>query len=130
MKFNIFPEIFEAFPGFHLGVVVCRGIENRGDSPEIGGLIRRRQGKIRDQFTLEGLPELVEQIFNLPVRRGYPAGVGGLVDVVNNPIYATGVGLVLYGNRQGSVPGRSHRGDRSFLIRMGQRMRRWFAESF
>jgi cell division protein FtsA len=80
--------------------------------------------------SLEGLPELVEQIFNLPVRRGYPAGVGGLVDVVNNPIYATGVGLVLYGNQQGFVPGRSHRGDRSFFVRMGQRIKRWLAESF
>jgi cell division protein FtsA len=80
--------------------------------------------------SLEGLPELVEQIFNLPVRRGYPAGVGGLVDVVNNPIYATGVGLVLYGNQQGFVPGRPPRGDRSLLVRMGQRMKRWLGESF
>jgi len=46
---------------------------------------------------LEGIPELAENIFNLPTRRGYPVGVGGLVDVVNNPIYATGVGLLVYG---------------------------------
>jgi cell division protein FtsA len=46
---------------------------------------------------LEGLAELAESVFGLPVRRGYPIGVGGLVDVVNNPIYATGVGLVLQG---------------------------------
>ena len=60
--------------------------------------------------SLEGLPELVEQIFNLPVRRGYPAGVGGLMDVVNNPMYATGVGLVLYGKRYGSEgPGQEQR---------------------
>ena len=61
---------------------------------------------------LEGLPEYVEGIFNLPARRGYPFGVGGLVDVVNNPIYATGVGLLLHGfkngktRRQGFRPGR------------------------
>ncbi|MBM4346814.1 MAG: cell division protein FtsA, partial [Deltaproteobacteria bacterium] len=48
---------------------------------------------------LDGVPDLAEQIFNLPVRRGTPMGVGGLVDLVSSPIYATGVGLVLYGNR-------------------------------
>ncbi len=46
---------------------------------------------------LEGIVELAESVFSLPVRRGLPIGVGGLVDVVNNPIYATGVGLILHG---------------------------------
>jgi cell division protein FtsA len=52
---------------------------------------------------LEGLPEIAEQIFDMPVRRGTPAGIGGLVDVVASPIYSTAVGLVLcgYRNRQG-----------------------------
>jgi cell division protein FtsA len=45
---------------------------------------------------LEGLVELAEGIFSLPVRKGYPIGIGGLVDVVNNPTYATGVGLILH----------------------------------
>ena len=69
--------------------------------------------------SLEGLPELVEQIFNLPVRRGYPAGVGGLMDVVNNPMYATGVGLVLYGKRYGSE-GRVKNNERGLFGKMGQ----------
>ncbi len=46
---------------------------------------------------LEGLIELAEGVFSLPVRKGYPIGIGGLVDVVNNPIYATGVGLIIHG---------------------------------
>lgn len=46
---------------------------------------------------LEGMPELAEQILGLPVRRGAPTGVGGLLDVVRSPAYATGVGLVKYG---------------------------------
>jgi hypothetical protein len=46
---------------------------------------------------LPGMPELAEQIFNLPVRRGNPLDIGGLTDAVNSPIYATGVGLVKYG---------------------------------
>ena len=49
---------------------------------------------------LEGLPELAEQVFHLPVRRGVPLHVGGLVDVVSSPMYATGVGLILFALRQ------------------------------
>lgn len=48
---------------------------------------------------LDGLPELAEQIFDMPVRRGAPSGVGGLLDIVSNPIYSTAVGLVLCGYR-------------------------------
>ena len=48
---------------------------------------------------LEGMPEIAEQIFDLPIRRGCPSGVGGLADHVNSPTFATGVGLVLYGYR-------------------------------
>ncbi len=46
---------------------------------------------------LDGMCELAEQILGLPVRRAAPAGVGGLIDVVKSPAYATGVGLVKYG---------------------------------
>ncbi|HLD44825.1 MAG TPA: cell division protein FtsA [bacterium] len=46
---------------------------------------------------LEGTTEMAEQIFDFPVVRATPRGVGGLVDVVNSPIYTTGVGLVLCG---------------------------------
>jgi cell division protein FtsA len=48
---------------------------------------------------LEGMPEIAEQIFDLPIRRGVPAGVGGLSDHVATPTYATAVGTVLYGHR-------------------------------
>jgi cell division protein FtsA len=46
---------------------------------------------------LEGLEEVAEEVFDLPVRRGDPAGVGGLVDRVSTPDYATAVGLILHG---------------------------------
>jgi cell division protein FtsA len=46
---------------------------------------------------LDGLPELGERVFNLPMRRGVPIGIGGMVEVVNSPIFATAVGLTLYG---------------------------------
>jgi cell division protein FtsA len=46
---------------------------------------------------LDGLIELGERVFQLPVRRGGPIGVGGLVEVIGSPGYATAVGLALYG---------------------------------
>ena len=57
---------------------------------------------------LEGMPEIAEQIFDLPIRRGAPAGVGGLADHVGSPSFATPVGLVLYGQRNQIVE--AHRG--------------------
>jgi len=48
---------------------------------------------------LDGLTDLGEREFKLPVRRGNPIGVGGLVEVVNTPACATAVGLLLYGAR-------------------------------
>jgi DNA/RNA-binding domain of Phe-tRNA-synthetase-like protein len=58
MKLRIFAEIFASFPGLHLGVVVARGIDNRGASAEIGDLIRRIQEEIRRQLILEEVEEI------------------------------------------------------------------------
>jgi len=49
---------------------------------------------------MEGVVELAEEVFHLPVRVGLPQHVIGLSDVVSNPIHATGVGLLLYGSKQ------------------------------
>lgn len=46
---------------------------------------------------MEGMIDLAEEVFHMPVRLGLPQYVGGLTGVIHNPIYATGVGLVLYG---------------------------------
>src|SRR5204862_8294790 len=48
---------------------------------------------------LEGMAEIAEQIFDMPVRRAAPEGVGGLADHVNSPAFATSVGLVVYAQR-------------------------------
>ncbi len=84
---------------------------------------------------LEGIPELAENIFNLPARRGYPIGLSGLVDVVNNPIYATGVGLLVYGFKNSRIRKRAFaKGARfkDFLNsrKLLNRMRDWFKEIF
>lgn len=49
---------------------------------------------------MEGVVELAEEIFHMPVRLASPQGVSGLADVVNNPMYSTGVGLLMYGLKQ------------------------------
>lgn len=52
---------------------------------------------------MEGVIELAEEIFHMPVRLGTPQNIRGLKDIVNNPIYSTGVGLLLYGIKQQGV---------------------------
>ncbi|PCI47615.1 MAG: cell division protein FtsA, partial [Moraxellaceae bacterium] len=51
---------------------------------------------------IEGVIELAEEIFHMPVRLGIPQQITGLADSVKNPIYSTGVGLLFYGQRQQS----------------------------
>jgi cell division protein FtsA len=79
---------------------------------------------------IQGICDLAEQIFDLPVRLGYPTGISGLVDVVNSPVYATGVGLVLWGARnKGHKLGLSFN-DGSMIDKVMGRMKQWFAEAF
>ena len=81
---------------------------------------------------LDGLPELAEEIFEAPVRRGLPTQIGGLQDVVRSPMYSTGVGLVLFGmSQRRPQPNRSFRiRDGSIFGRVKQRMRDWFYNEF
>jgi cell division protein FtsA len=76
---------------------------------------------------LEGLTDLAEQVFNMPARLGYPTGVGGLGEVVSNPMYATAVGLILYGVRNRERRKFRIR-DANIFNRVAARMRRWFRE--
>jgi cell division protein FtsA len=79
---------------------------------------------------LEGMPEIAEQIFDLPIRRGYPTNVGGLADHVNSPTFATGVGLALYACRNTGVDaGRPPLGAGA-LVRVAGRIRGLFREFF
>jgi len=52
---------------------------------------------------LDGMAEIAEQIFDLPVRRGSPDGIGGLADHVQSPAFATSVGLVMYAHRNSQL---------------------------
>lgn len=78
---------------------------------------------------LEHMPELAEEVLGMPVRRGLPKGVGGLVDVVRNPKFATGVGLVQYGAENDARSLFRVREEKVY-DKVAKRMRDWFSEIF
>jgi cell division protein FtsA len=79
---------------------------------------------------MEGVPELAEQIFDMPVRRGVPRGVGGLTDVISSPMYATGVGLGIYGAAHRDRRKFRQVTDRNIFDKVVDRMKEWFGEIF
>lgn len=78
---------------------------------------------------LPGINEMAEQIFDMPVRRGCPAGVGGLSDVANSPAFAVGVGLIVYGSK--NIPGDSvYRKTGNAFGEYFKTLKKWFLEFF
>ena len=78
---------------------------------------------------MNGTVELSERVLGMPVRMGIPTEVGGLTDIIANPVYSTGVGLVLYGA--------GYTGDKKLRIRdenvfkkIFDSMQDWFQEYF
>lgn len=78
---------------------------------------------------MEGMVELGEEIFHMPVRLGLPRYVGGLSEVVSSPRYATGVGLLLIGKRQVAQQIQVNLDANSFG-RIFERMKNWFQGNF
>ena len=78
---------------------------------------------------MKGMVELGEEIFHMPVRMGLPRYVGGLSEVVSNPRYATGVGLVLMGKQQleRQISGQM---ESTSFGRMLEKMKSWFQGNF
>lgn len=75
---------------------------------------------------MEGVVDLAEEIFHMPVRLGAPQNVQGLKDIVNNPIYSTGVGLLLYGKDKSKdhvYVGEEHES-------LGSKIKSWFKSNF
>jgi cell division protein FtsA len=121
--------------------ILCEVVEPRID--EILSLARQAlaQAGLEDRIpsgvvltggcaALDGLTDLAEEIFESPVRLGTPSRIGGLQDVVRGPMYATGVGLALFGAVQlrGRPSTRFRIRDDSIFGRVKQRMRDWFYE--
>ena len=92
---------------------------------------------------IEGCQQLAEQVFDIPCRIGYPRNIGGLTDVVDNPKFATAVGLLRYGAEQELRRGftmierptlsteseeEQPSGEGSLFSRLLTRMKRWFMD--
>jgi len=74
---------------------------------------------------MEGVADLAEEVFHMPVRIGAPQHVTGLSDVVNNQVHATGVGLLLFGSQADYKPLRSTSAES-----LWERMKSWFRGEF
>ena len=79
---------------------------------------------------LSGMPEMAEEVLGVPVRRGLPRGIGGLVDVVKSPMYATAVGLVLYGAQQENDSPYFKIRDDNVYRKVKGRMKEWLGQIF
>jgi cell division protein FtsA len=79
---------------------------------------------------LHGMPEMAAEVLGMPVRRGVPRGVGGLVDVVKGPQFATAVGLVQYGARQAQESPHFRIRDENVYRKVRNRMQKWLGEFF
>lgn len=88
----------------------------------VSGMVLTGGSALLDEAT-----EIAESIFELPTRLGKPRGISGLVDVVNNPMYATGVGLVLYGARN-RITKKFRIRDVNIFNRIMTRMKKWFKD--
>jgi len=79
---------------------------------------------------MEGMPDMAERVLDLPARRGYPCGVGGIREQVDNPTYATGVGLILHALHHQDDLALNGRRSRRGLWRTVDNMKGWFREFF
>ncbi len=75
---------------------------------------------------MEGMTEVAERVLDLPVRVGYPGNIGGVADIVRNPMYATGVGLILHAVRTRERP-ESQSGQNGSVL---HKIKEWFRDIF
>ncbi len=77
---------------------------------------------------LPGMVEVAEEVIGLPVRLGVPQNIGGLVDVVKSPMYATGVGLLMYGAQQINDPRHFRAREENIYTKVRKRMSAWLED--
>ncbi|MCC6202484.1 MAG: cell division protein FtsA [Gammaproteobacteria bacterium] len=78
---------------------------------------------------MEGVVELAEEVFHMPVRVAVPQYVTGLIDVVRNPVYATGVGLLLFGLKETGIDAARARPVGNGFGNLWNRMKNWFQKT-
>ncbi|MFH1156975.1 MAG: cell division protein FtsA [Pseudomonadota bacterium] len=76
---------------------------------------------------LDGIAEIVESVFSVPVRLGIPRNITGLKDVVSNPAFATAVGLVIFGSRNSNKK-QLQANENKMFARLLKRMKQWFKD--
>ncbi len=81
---------------------------------------------------LQGMVELAEEVFHMPVRLGVPQNISGLTGVVENPMHATGVGLVQFGAQHRAGTGFAQSGSAAGdnIAGIWERMKSWFQGNF
>ena len=79
---------------------------------------------------MDGIVELAEEVFHVPVRLGMPTHIAGLSEVVKNPIYSTGVGLIQFGQLNQGKRERAKPRESFSISSVYQRMKSWFKGSF
>jgi cell division protein FtsA len=134
------PSVAGKGPGSVSRQILCEIIEPRLD--EIFELVQKEVAKsgfegaltsgiviTGGSMLLPGAVEMAERSFGLPVRLGVPAHVRGLIDIIGNPTYATGVGLVLHGMKRHERSGYRARDDK-ILSKVKHRMSDWLSEFF
>ena len=78
---------------------------------------------------LKGNAELAEQVFDMPVKVGYPRGFSGITDITDNPSYATALGLILYGIEERSTSEQFRTGGRpGTFSRTVEGVKKWFKD--
>jgi cell division protein FtsA len=105
--------------------LVQREIARSGYEPSLASGVVVTGGSM----LLPGAVEMAEQLLGMPARLGIPTHVLGLVDVISSPVYATGVGLVLYGMKRQERTLWRFRDDK-ILSKVKHRMSDWLSEFF
>lgn len=77
---------------------------------------------------MEGVVELAEEIFHMPVSIGKPQGITGLIDIVRNPIYSTAVGLLLYGSETQTES--TSRPQEESGTKFTDKVKKWFMKNY
>ncbi len=77
---------------------------------------------------MEGVVELAEEIFHMPVSIGKPQGITGLIDIVRNPIYSTAVGLLLYGSETQTES--ISRPQEESATKFTDKVKKWFMKNY
>ncbi|MCP4230214.1 MAG: cell division protein FtsA [bacterium] len=94
--------------------------EHRGNEILAAGVVFSGGGS-----KIKNLCELAEQLYDLPARKGYPISVSGLVEAVADPIYATAVGLTMFGTPKGGKFAEGGESDAIIFQRLLKQMKSW-----